>query len=276
MGEQAWADEERFPEYRAGSGGLGLGLPGFGLVGIMAGMAELSRSGAPLWLLLGLPLLLVVLLLLVRAAARRSATLTDAEGITVVTALGSRRTAWRDVQAIEIQTVPVAVKGPGSVTETVVIHDGTGRRSLLPHLDDRAVFALHEEVRELRALWERRRGPGWAPAPGTAERVARARRGIERSRAWIAGTAAGLGGMFLGVALLLVLLFAGALDDLDGAAAVVLSPAVLMAVPAVLCGVAGAVLSGRRESGCRGSECRGSGCRERCRRERDAAAGGSG
>jgi hypothetical protein len=62
------------------------------------------------------------------------------------------------------------------------------------------------------------------------------------------GMAAGLGGLFVATAVLLTLVFTGALDGLEGPAAVVLSPPVFLTVPAVLCAVVFGTLSARRRA----------------------------
>lgn len=207
-----------FPEYRAPAGCMGgLAVPTLGLAGIMAGMAQFAREGAPLWLLLGMPVLLILLFLLMRIAAGRAATLTGPDGITARSAFGTRRMAWPDIQAIEIQSNPSAIADGGVIAEYVVLYDSGGRRVLLPHLNSKVVLALHEDVASLRALWERRRGADWASLPEIEQRIARARRSTNRQRGIIAGIAVWAGVTVVGLVLFLVLLLAGALGSGGGA-----------------------------------------------------------
>ncbi|GHC41503.1 PH domain-containing protein [Streptomyces flavofungini] len=238
-----------YPEYRVGMGARGLGLPGLGLVGITAGLAQLARTGAPLWVLLGLPVLLVVLYALTRVAFRRSATLTGPEGVEARGPFGGRFVAWRDVQAIEVEGNPAAAVDAGVAREFVHLYDRQGHQVLLPHVNSRNLFALHEDVRELRALWELRRGPDWAALPEAAARIARARRSTDRNSAWLRGIAAGAGAMVVTAVAFVALLLGGALDDLDGPAAALLSPVMIMVVPGVVCAAVVAVAEVLRRRG---------------------------
>ncbi|MFD9862987.1 hypothetical protein [Streptomyces alboflavus] len=252
-GDEAPGEGPRYPEYRAEPGAPGLGVSGLGLVGITAGLAQLARSGAPLWVLLGLPALLVVLYALMRVAFRRSATLTGPEGVEALGPFGGRFVAWRDVQAIEVEGNPTATVDAGVVREFVYLYDHQGHRILLPHLNSRNLFAFHEDVRELRDLWELRRGADWRARPEAAARIARARRSADRSTAWLRGVAAGLAAMVVTAVAFFALLLGGALDDLDGPAAALLSPVMIMVVPGVVCAAVVAVAEVVRRRGGRGA-----------------------
>ncbi|SHN22640.1 PH domain-containing protein [Streptomyces yunnanensis] len=206
-------EDVHFPEYRAPAGCLGgLALPSVGLTGILAGLAQISRNGAPLWLLLALPAFLILVFLLLRIASGRVATFTGPDGITVRRPFGERRTVWPDIQAIEIHSNPSAVADSGMIAEFVVLYDRDGRRLLLPHLNSKTVFGLHEDVARLRELWEHLRGTDWVALPEVAEKIARTRRGMRRQRGLVVGVAVGGGVAMVGLVLFLVLVLTGALD----------------------------------------------------------------
>jgi hypothetical protein len=233
--------DTHFPEYRAPSGFTGgLAMPSVGLVGITAGLAQLSRSGAPLWLLLALPVFLVLLFLLMVTASRRLATFTGPAGITVKRPFGVRGTAWPDIQAIEIHSDPSAAVDSGVIAEYVVLYDRDGRRVLLPHLNSKTVPTLRDDVARLRALWERLRGEDWVALPAVAEKIAATRRSTNRQRGVVVGVAVWAGVVLFGLVLFLVLLLTGALGD-TGGSTLAWSAAVFAAL-----GVVVGVVVGRR------------------------------
>ncbi|MFF1921205.1 hypothetical protein ACFVW8_11610 [Streptomyces sp. NPDC058221] len=197
-------------------------------------MAQIARNGAPPLVLLGLPVLLVVLYVLMRVAARRSATITGPEHVLVRVPFRTRRTTWRDIQAIEIHSNPAAVGDSNVMAEYAVLYDCHGRQTSLPHLNSRAQLALHDEVRDLRALWERLRGDDWVALPEVAAKVVKVRRTTDRARAWTVASLAAGGAMVGTVVLFLVLVLSGALDDLDGPMTVLLSPGMIFVVPVVV------------------------------------------
>lgn len=206
-----------------------------GTVGIFAGMAQIARNGAPLPVLLGLPVLLVVLYVLLRGAVKRSATVTGPEHVLVRVPFRTRITAWRDIQAIEIHANPAAVGDSNVMAEYAVLYDCHGRQMALPHLNSRVVLALHEEVRDLRTLWERLRGDDWVPLPEVAAKIVKVRRTTDRARAWTVASLAAMGAMVATAVLFVVLVLTGALDDLEGPMAVLLSPGMVVVVPVVVC-----------------------------------------
>ncbi|XVQ16303.1 PH domain-containing protein [Spirillospora sp. CA-255316] len=71
-------------------------------------------------------------------------------------------TPWQAIQGIEIER---RGKNP-----YVVIYDYQGRRIALPHLRS-SEADIDEEVRALREIWEKRRGPHWKPIPEVAARI---------------------------------------------------------------------------------------------------------
>ncbi|MFJ6569827.1 hypothetical protein ACIQNU_20625 [Streptomyces sp. NPDC091292] len=244
-----------FPEYRAQAGSpMGLGAPGIGLVGITFGLAQLARNGAPLWVLLGLPVVLAVLLGGLWLAAKRTATLTGPKNIVVQGPLAHRVTAWQDVQAIEVVSNAAGVADAKAVREYVVVYDRTGRATMLPHLNDKTVFSVEEEVRQLRELWERLRGDDWAPLPEVAAKVARAHRRSDRARAWIVSVMVAGGSAVLTGLLIVALVLSGALDDVDGVLGDVLSPMLILVVPLLVCPMTYLLIRSRDTHGTRNAD----------------------
>ncbi|MEU9444203.1 hypothetical protein AB0D42_25550 [Streptomyces sp. NPDC048304] len=100
---------------------------------------------------------------------------------------GTRRTAWRDITAIEIEANPVEAGGLAKTVDSVVIYTRDGRRIVLPHLAGSGTLSVHHEVLTLRELWERQRGEDWIPQP-TAIEVAKERSAArERTEAAVLG-----------------------------------------------------------------------------------------
>jgi Bacterial PH domain len=235
--------DTRFPEYRAPSGWMGgLAVPTMGLVGITAGLAQLSRSGAPLWLLLGLPVFLILLFVLMGVSARRLATTTGPAGITVKRPFGVRSTAWPDIQAIEIHSDPSAAVDSGVIAEHVVLYDRDGRRMMLPHLNSKTVPTLRQDVERLRALWEQLRGEAWVALPAVTEKIAATQRRTNRARGILVGMVVGAGVLMVGLVVFLVLVLTGALGDTGESTLPV--TAVVLAVMGTVAGV----VFGRRQA----------------------------
>ena len=146
-----------FPQYRPGSAKVV--APGsFALAGMAGGLAGMSRSGVPVPVTLGLLVMLVIAFALLVVAFKRSATITGPDHIVVQNAFGTKRTAWAEIQAIEVQSNPAALLETNKPREYVVVYDSSGRVVQLPHVDAKSVPALHDEVRTLRGLWEQLRG----------------------------------------------------------------------------------------------------------------------
>ncbi|MEO3754192.1 PH domain-containing protein [Streptomyces sp. B6B3] len=89
-------------------------------------------------------------------ALRRAGTTTHRDHIELRSPFSVRRVAWSDVQAIEIRDYKLM----GQIAR---VRDASGRWLTLPHVNSNSVPSLPEEVRALRELWERLRGPDWAP-----------------------------------------------------------------------------------------------------------------
>lgn len=95
----------------------------------------------------------------------RVATILDQDHITVRDA-GARRTAWRDVTAIEIEETSIgAGNGAAKTVDSVVIYTHDGRRIVLPNLVGKDTQSTQHEVHALREMWEQRRGKDWTPQP---------------------------------------------------------------------------------------------------------------
>ncbi|MBZ6203624.1 PH domain-containing protein [Streptomyces olivaceus] len=155
--------ESHFRTYRAGpatrrmypvwlSGGL---LFGMGLLAQLFLLVE-HGDGSP-WMLFNLAV--VASVVFGYASAKRNATVTTPDHIEIRTLFGgTEQIAWKDIEEIE-------TKGSTKTAQAVVIHI-VGRHISLPHVNSRDIASFSEEVRLLRGLWERRRGPDWAPPPG--------------------------------------------------------------------------------------------------------------
>jgi hypothetical protein len=228
--------EPRFPEYRAGP--MKPAGPSLGMIAIMAGLAYMAGSGAPLAALLGVAALVVVFVGLLYLASRRVATFTGPDHITVKRVFGLKEIAWRDVQAIDVEANAVATVETTAPGEFVVVYDRTGRKTVLPHLNGRNVPSLPDEVRALRDLWERRRGADWAPAPEAAAAMTRSRRRTDTAnswfRTWMICLAAAMGSLMVTAVLLVVLVLTGATEDAEGPLAVLLSPVMILVVPVIV------------------------------------------
>ncbi|WP_329316210.1 PH domain-containing protein [Streptomyces sp. NBC_01262] len=159
----------------------------------------------------------------------RGRTLLGPDGITVKGALRVRRIAWADIH--DIRPEPVK-KGPPWV---VRVYDRAGRRFVLPHVNDEQVDDP-AEVEAIIDAWKARRGPDWAPLPGTEAAI---RLEAARRKAWMWAGIVGIVVMVCTFVVSIGLVF----KDVD-------VPSYMMFVlPAAVFGVTGAALSlrvGRR------------------------------
>jgi hypothetical protein len=88
----------------------------------------------------------------------RARTVVDADGVTVRGAVRVRHWAWRDVHAVEVEEFP---DRPERYARTFVgVYDRTGRRTLLPHVNDLRVD-VRAEAAVIRAVWRESRGADW-------------------------------------------------------------------------------------------------------------------
>ncbi|MEU5640670.1 PH domain-containing protein [Streptomyces milbemycinicus] len=103
----------------------------------------------------------VYFLLVVVACASRTGL--DEEHVAVRRLFRTRRTAWRDIQAIEIDAYPHRLVHRTQPAAIVVVRHRDGRKITLPHLHDKRGLSVHQEVLAMHAIWERRRGDDWTP-----------------------------------------------------------------------------------------------------------------
>ncbi|RKN06443.1 PH domain-containing protein [Streptomyces radicis] len=138
-----------------------------------------------------------------------SATTVDERGVAVRRLFRVRRTAWRDVLAIEAEGEPAT---------HVTMYAHPGRAIVLPKVDGGRGPSPRDEIHALRATWERHRGADWTPRPGLVE-AANARARDDRrtedalgSAGWAAWTAIRIAVFGVLPAALLAALCVGALD----------------------------------------------------------------
>lgn len=98
----------------------------------------------------------------------RSATIVEPDRITVRD-MGTRRMAWRDITAIEIEENPIVSDGKTKYVECVAVYSRDGRRTVLPNLADSRKRSMHREARVIREIWERGRGEDWTPDPAATD-----------------------------------------------------------------------------------------------------------
>lgn len=165
------------------------------MLAVLGGLSYMAVmvSGA---VTIGFFVLLVVLLGLAFARSRVSATITGPDGLVVRRLFETRRTAWPDIQDIKVETRSVWTVKAREVRRAAVAFDRGGHRIALPNLDEANVSALDDEVRRVRALWERRRGEDWTPESGAAAAMERSARDTERRSAWLLGSVLTLGLLF--------------------------------------------------------------------------------
>ncbi|HSV66012.1 MAG TPA: PH domain-containing protein [Mycobacteriales bacterium] len=192
--------------YRPGVAGPVVGLP---LLAIVAGLAYGAANGVSLVVVAGPAAVLIVLLAWGYARGRLSATITGPDRLTLRRPFGSRTLQWPDIQAIELETQPVWTAQARQLRNAAVAYDRQGRRIALPGVDDTHVASLDDEVRALRALWQRRRGEGWEAAPGATAAMDQARRGAHRRSAWLMGSVVAMGLLFCALVIVVVVLTGG-------------------------------------------------------------------
>lgn len=159
------ADDSDRREYRYSGGSwlwVGLAAPFVVGIGLIAQMTQ--DDDVPVVVPGAIGAVLVALLVLVLRASTVTATITDATHLTARGAFRTHVTAWPDVQGIEIEVNPGA-GAQGAPSRMVVLYDASGRRRILPHLNDRNTPDLAHEVAALREVWMRHRGEDWTPAP---------------------------------------------------------------------------------------------------------------
>ncbi|MFI6979156.1 PH domain-containing protein [Embleya sp. NPDC050154] len=142
-------------------------------IGVVATVGIASETG---WFSLG-PLLMGLFPVLMSFELFRvhviRATVVDGHGVTLRGVIRTRVVEWRDVQGIEIETLPWGLED--QPTRAAVLYDSTGRKYDLPNMDDLRTDDLNHEVNALRETWVRRRGEHWASVPEVAARIRRDR-----------------------------------------------------------------------------------------------------
>lgn len=160
------ADDRRaqYPAYHANSSSPA--GPGLAVVAIMGGLAYGAANGVPVPLVVVLMAVLVGLIVWGYQRNRGSATITAPEHLIVKRPLGSRTVPWPEIQQIVVESQAVWTAQAREPRDVAVVYDRAGERIVLPHLDNKSVASLDDEVRALRTLWEARRGATWQPAAG--------------------------------------------------------------------------------------------------------------
>jgi hypothetical protein len=98
----------------------------------------------------------------------RGVTVVDDTGLTLRW-LRTRRFAWPDLVAVELEhNAPASAERKRPVMGVVVYHRD-GRRLSLPNVIDTRSLSAHREVQAIRDVWERHRGAGWTPRPEVTE-----------------------------------------------------------------------------------------------------------
>ncbi|GAA2127551.1 PH domain-containing protein [Streptomyces synnematoformans] len=98
----------------------------------------------------------------------RGVTFVDDDGLTLRW-LRTRRFAWGDLVAVELEhNAPASAERKRPVM-SVVVYTRDGRRVSLPNVIDTRSLSAGREVRVIREVWERRRGADWTPRPEVAE-----------------------------------------------------------------------------------------------------------
>ncbi|MGW4843230.1 hypothetical protein [Nocardia brasiliensis] len=197
-------------EYRAGS--VGYALPSLALVGFAAGLAQLSRTGAPLVVLLGAVVLIGAVIAVAYLAHGRSATIIDRGRLTIRSLWQTRALAWPDIQLIEIEANVAAVGQSGVAREIAVVYDRAGRKYVLPHLDSRSEPLLYVEVNRIRLVWEQFRGVDWTPLPEVTAAADRSRRAGDRATALLIALFAAMGTWIFGLVIMLIVILTGAFE----------------------------------------------------------------
>ncbi|WP_280444102.1 hypothetical protein [Nocardia brasiliensis] len=202
--------EPIYREYRAGS--VGYALPSVALVGFAAGLAQLSRTGASLVVLLGAVVLIGAVIAVAYLAHGRSATIIDRGRLTIRSLWQTRVLAWPDIQLIEIEANVAALGQTNVAREIAVVYDRAGRKYVLPHLDSRSEPLLHAEVDRIRLVWEQFRGTDWTPRSEVTAKAARSRRAGDRATALLIALFAALGTWICGLVLILIVILTGAFE----------------------------------------------------------------
>ena len=201
-----------------------------GMVSVVVQTATDTGLSAPLKGLTDLGAAAAVTLVLVWA--RRSATITSRDCITVRRLVRVARISWADIQDIRVEANPAAIASADAPRELVAVYDSGGHRTTLPHLS-RANLAgqglsLHVEVEHLRSTWMQLRGDQWMPEQAATSKIA------ERARYTFSPSTAGflwaIGAELLAILLAVIGLFSGA-DGLSRPVSFLFSPGLILILP---------------------------------------------
>lgn len=206
-----------------------------GLSALVKGLTDLATAAA---------------ITLVLVWARRSATITSRDGITVRRLVRVARISWADIQDIRVETNPAAVSSEDAPKELVAVYDAGGHRTTLPHLSQANLagqgLSLQAEVEHLRSAWMQLRGGQWVPERAAISKIA------ERARytfsPWMAGLLWAIAAELLAILLTVIGLFSGA-DRLPRPASFLFSPGLILILPAavyVITSVAAVIVRRRR------------------------------
>lgn len=139
----------------------------FGGLFVFLGVLLVAGAGAPA--AVAIPFCAVGLaLFLLTYCVVRSVTVVDDAGLTLRW-LRTRRLAWCDLVAVELEhNAPASAERKRPVMGVVVYHRD-GRRVSLPNVIDTRSLRAHREVEVIREVWERHRGADWTPRPEVTE-----------------------------------------------------------------------------------------------------------
>ncbi|MFW6692325.1 PH domain-containing protein [Streptomyces sp. MAR4 CNX-425] len=120
-------------------------------------------------------------LLLLAFCVVRGVTFVDEDGLTLRW-LRTRRLAWRDLVAVELEhNAPASAERKRPVM-SVVVYTRDGRRVSLPNVIDTRSLRAEREVEVIREVWERCRGADWTPRPEVAVAARTEAEAAERTR----------------------------------------------------------------------------------------------
>lgn len=138
----------------------------FGALFAFFGLVLVIGAGAPA--AVAIPFCAVALgLFVLTFCVVRGVTVVDDGGITIRW-LRTRRLAWPDLLAVELEhNAPASAERKRPVMGVVVYHRD-GRRLTLPNVIDTRGLVAHREAQAIREVWERRRGADWTPRPEVA------------------------------------------------------------------------------------------------------------
>jgi hypothetical protein len=194
-------------------------VPFWLFIAILHATSPMPLSGADVAVSVIPPVFIIYLVL----REVRGRTLLGPDGITARGALRVRRIAWADIH--DIRPEP----SKDRPLWVVRVYDRTGRRFVLPHVNNEQMDDP-AEVEAIIDAWRMRRGPDWAPLPGTEAAI---RLRAAHRKAWMRAGIVGVVAMVGTFAASIALIF----KDVG------VPEYVMWVVPAAVFGVTGAALS---------------------------------